>query len=1255
MEQRRYTPTDLDHLEASQRQGALALFHLAQALAARRPRGTRLTVLTSDAQQVDEGMPVANPFAASLHGLTRTLARELSFLRTTCIDLDRDDLARCAQLGCWDALLDRIDAEPAGTPMSETALRDGVRLVKRLEPAELGEPAADRLPLRAGGRYLLVGGAGGLGQVIGEHLARTYGARLMLVGRRAAGELPYDLLDGLRRAGAEVEYHRADITEPGEIGAAVARMRERFGGVDGVIHTAFRLADRTLARMDEDTFRAALDPKVRGTVALCGALGTEQLDFLALFSSAIAHTGNPGQANYAAGSTFLAAYGRSMAGRLHWPVTVFDWGFWGEQGVVATEEHRRRLADWGIAPLSATEGVRAFRASLAGRALQIAPLKADGSLAEVTPVATGIVHRAEPATRPSVLDPVRAAVRAEQAERAEPYASDYLDSVDAYGRRLVRSVLSSAGLLAGTGLPASTATNSRQRLYEALLAAVNGEIPQGAANGNELQRLRGELVRRFPHSVTVLVLLDDCAAALPAVLTGTRRGLEVLFPGGSDHRVAALYHDDPRTSHFNALCTTAVRTAVKALLDARGADALRPVSILEIGAGTGGTTRPVLDSLDGFGTAVRYHCTDLSPTLVGAAQQGFASGRPHVECRVLDIAGDLAAQGFGKTERYDLVLATNVLHATPDIRRTLANVAELMNPGALLVLNEATRVLDSITPVFGLTDGWWLAEDPQLRLPHAPLIGPGGWQALLVEAGMSAVTRHGVPGWTDEQAGQQVFLAERGTWRTTVQAAPTVPAASAPATLPPTALAGTPSQTGARAAVLESATGDQPLFTRTVEHLTALYADLLRLPPAELDPATPLSAYGTDSLTTMEAAERLERDLGPVPQEALFTGDSVEGIARQLIDRSGAALADLLLPGREQAAQPQDPVTRPQAVPEVEPIAIVGMAGRYPAAEDLDAFWARLLAGASAVTEVPADRWPLADHHDPSGSAPGRSYHRWGPSWTAWTGSIHCCSGSPREAERMDPAQRLFLETAWETLEDAGWPPSRLRAAHGGHGPRVGVFVGVMHGQYQLLAAEQWGRGHRVQANSSAWSIANRVSHCFGLTGPSMAVDTACSSALTALHLAVQSLRSGECSAALAGGVNVILHPSHHLDLSTAKMLSRDGRARAFDTAADGMVTGEGVGAVLLKRLSDALRDGDRIHACVLGSAVNADGPTEGFAVPSVDAQVALVQEALRSAGADADSIQYVEAQATGSPSVTPSNWPRCAGPTIWAVPGASW
>ncbi|WP_327301294.1 SDR family NAD(P)-dependent oxidoreductase [Streptomyces goshikiensis] len=1233
VEQRRYTPTDLDHLEASQRQGALALFHLAQALAARRPRGTRLTVLTSDAQQVDEGMPVANPFAASLHGLTRTLARELSFLRTTCIDLDRDDLARCAQLGCWDALLDRIDAEPAGTPMSETALRDGVRLVKRLEPAELGEPAADRLPLRAGGRYLLVGGAGGLGQVIGEHLARTYGARLMLVGRRAAGELPYDLLDGLRRAGAEVEYHRADITEPGEIGAAVARMRERFGGVDGVIHTAFRLADRTLARMDEDTFRAALDPKVRGTVALCGALGTEQLDFLALFSSAIAHTGNPGQANYAAGSTFLAAYGRSMAGRLHWPVTVFDWGFWGEQGVVATEEHRRRLADWGIAPLSATEGVRAFRASLAGRALQIAPLKADGSLAEVTPVATGIVHRAEPATRPSVLDPVRAAVRAEQAERAEPYASDYLDSVDAYGRRLVRSVLSSAGLLAGTGLPASTATNSRQRLYEALLAAVNGEIPQGAANGNELQRLRGELVRRFPHSVTVLVLLDDCAAALPAVLTGTRRGLEVLFPGGSDHRVAALYHDDPRTSHFNALCTTAVRTAVKALLDARGADALRPVSILEIGAGTGGTTRPVLDSLDGFGTAVRYHCTDLSPTLVGAARQGFASGRPHVECRVLDIAGDLAAQGFGKTERYDLVLATNVLHATPDIRRTLANVAELMNPGALLVLNEATRVLDSITPVFGLTDGWWLAEDPQLRLPHAPLIGPGGWQALLVEAGMSAVTRHGVPGWTDEQAGQQVFLAERGTWRTTVQAAPTVPAASAPATLPPTALAGTPSQTGARAAVLESATGDQPLFTRTVEHLTALYADLLRLPPAELDPATPLSAYGTDSLTTMEAAERLERDLGPVPQEALFTGDSVEGIARQLIDRSGAALADLLLPGREQAAQPQDPVTRPQAVPEVEPIAIVGMAGRYPAAEDLDAFWARLLAGASAVTEVPADRWPLADHHDPSGSAPGRSYHRWG----AFLDGVDRFDPllfriSPREAERMDPAQRLFLETAWETLEDAGWPPSRLRAAHGGHGPRVGVFVGVMHGQYQLLAAEQWGRGHRVQANSSAWSIANRVSHCFGLTGPSMAVDTACSSALTALHLAVQSLRSGECSAALAGGVNVILHPSHHLDLSTAKMLSRDGRARAFDTAADGMVTGEGVGAVLLKRLSDALRDGDRIHACVLGSAVNADGPTEGFAVPSVDAQVALVQEALRSAGADADSIQYVEAQATGSP-----------------------
>ncbi len=299
VEQRRYSPTDLDHLELSQRHGCLALFHLARSIAELRPQGTRLTVVTNDSQQTDDALPTANPFAASLHGLTRTLAREMPFLTVVGVDVAGAELAHCSAVDTWDSLLARIDAEPGGSPHEEVALRDGARLTKRLMPVRMPEGETRRSPFRAGGRYLVVGGASGLGAAISERLARDFGARLLIVGRRPRS-LPEGLLAGLRRAGAaSVDYAAADVTDPSAMRNVVSRMRERFGGVDGVFHSAFVLSDRTIARADDVSFTAALGPKVRGTVALCEALAAEPLDFLALFSSAIAHTGNPGQSNYA--------------------------------------------------------------------------------------------------------------------------------------------------------------------------------------------------------------------------------------------------------------------------------------------------------------------------------------------------------------------------------------------------------------------------------------------------------------------------------------------------------------------------------------------------------------------------------------------------------------------------------------------------------------------------------------------------------------------------------------------------------------------------------------------------------------------------------------------------------------------------------------------------------------------------------------------------------------------------------------------
>ncbi|GCB52025.1 SDR family NAD(P)-dependent oxidoreductase [Streptomyces sp. NL15-2K] len=1259
----RYSHEDLDHLERSQERGAVALFHLARAFAAARPRGARLTVVTCGVQQPDPAVPADNPFAASLIGLTRSLARELPFLKAGLLDLDPAELA---EGGGMEALLDAVTTAADEGTVAERALRGGVLLECGLAEAQLPPTDEDALPLRRGGSYLVLGGAGGLGSVIARHLAGRYGARLALVGRRPCDALPAGYLDGLREAGAEVLYESADVTDPEAMRRVVRAVRERFGSIDGVVHSAFVLADRTLERMDEPTFRAALDPKVRGTVVLEQVLADQDLDFVALFSSAISHTANPGQANYAAGSTFQDAFGRYLSARLRRRVRLFNWGFWGESGSVATAEYRARISASGVEPLSDEQGLDAFRRVLAAPVTQIAPIRL------AAPPAGPARRLQEPAA------PALAGAAAEGAAEglgtgtAALPGRDYFDRVERLARQQIMDALRGPGGLRPKEridlerlAERLSVVPGRRRLLAAAYAALvhGGHLTADGtvtALHQDASTLRADLAGTHPHSAGALELIADCAAALPDVLAGRRAGLELLFPGGSDRRVAPLYHDDPRSAFFNNACAGAVRAAVARVLDEEPGAA---ASVLEIGAGTGGTSRPVLQALAPYGSRLSYDYTDLATGLVRRAQQRLGAEHPFVRFRALDVSTDPQAQGF-PAGGWDVVLAANVLHATPDLRQTLANCRRLLRPGGVLVLNEATRVLDSVNVVFGLTDGWWAYQDGELRLPHAPLLQPAAWRAVLAASGFRDVRAQGAPGVPDAESGQHILIAEHDGWTDV----PTVGAAAVTVPAPPR-----PAPQRAREAPAVSSPSADALI-RAVTWLTGAFAEALRIPAQELEAAAPLEVYGADSLITMEVADRAERelgaDIGPLP----FLGGTIGSVAEVLAaagkfgDDGASAEPDASALDRQAEDGDQAPATRvpasaaagqvvataepavasggaafatgersdarprsPRSIRPPEPIAVVGLAGRYPGADTLDAFWENLRTGRRSIGEVPKDRWTPSQHHD----APGRPPHRWG----GFLEGVDLFDPrlfriSPREAERMDPQERLFLQCVWEALEDSGSTAEGLRARAGA--PGVGVFVGVSGSPYQQLSLERWGRGHREAPPSGAWSVANRVSHVYRFGGPSIAVDTVCSSSLTALHLACASLRGGECAAAVAGGVSLVLHPSHHLALSAATMLSSDGRGRAFSAAADGIVTGEGVGAVVLKPLAAALRDGDRVHGVLLASGINSNSSTGAYATPDRAAQHRLLSGVLDRAGLRPGDIQYVEAASAGSPLADP-------------------
>ncbi|MFN9546075.1 MAG: type I polyketide synthase [Cyanobacteriota bacterium] len=314
-----------------------------------------------------------------------------------------------------------------------------------------------------------------------------------------------------------------------------------------------------------------------------------------------------------------------------------------------------------------------------------------------------------------------------------------------------------------------------------------------------------------------------------------------------------------------------------------------------------------------------------------------------------------------------------------------------------------------------------------------------------------------------------------------------------------------------------------------------------------------------------------------------------------------------------------------------EPIAIVGMACRFPGgATTPAAYWQNLRDAIDAVCEVPAERWNLAEVYDPDPTAAGKMNARCGsflPDVDRFDPAFFGLS--PREAISLEPQQRLLLEVAWEALESAHLIPEHL------FGSRTGVFVGIDGNDYDGLIDERAPqlRDELYSATGNAASVASgRLSYVFGFTGPSLSIDTACSSSLVAIHEACQSLRAGECERALAGGVNLILRPDLTITLCKAQMLSPSGRCHVFDAGADGYVRGDGCGVLVLRRLSDALRNEEPILAVIRGSMVNQDGRSSGLTAPSGPSQQAVIRAALAAADASPAEIGYVEAHGTGTP-----------------------
>jgi len=414
----------------------------------------------------------------------------------------------------------------------------------------------------------------------------------------------------------------------------------------------------------------------------------------------------------------------------------------------------------------------------------------------------------------------------------------------------------------------------------------------------------------------------------------------------------------------------------------------------------------------------------------------------------------------------------------------------------------------------------------------------------------------------------------------------------------------------------ESTTPNQPPVSAIIEWLVRELAQVVDINQEAVATNESFSHFGLDSAKAAGLLSRLGEFLGrEIPVTLAWKYPTIEALTNYLCGKPESA-------SRDSPSHSFPPATWNQ------PIAVIGMACRFPGAPDPAAFWDLLRSGHSAFREITSDRWDINAWYDPDLGKPGKMNARMAGLLERIDEFDPGFFGiSPREAIQMDPQQRLALELTWEALEDAGVKPGVLR------GSRTALFVGAMWHDYETIARKAGAEVTVHSATGQAFSIvANRISYALGLQGPSIALDTACSSSLVSVHLACRCLQAGDASLAVAGGVNMIISPDTMVAFCKFGGVSPTSQLCAFDARANGFVRGEGGGFVVLKSLNRALADGDPIYAVIRGTAVNNDGASNGLTAPNPQAQESVLGEACARAGIQAADVHYVEAHGTGTP-----------------------
>ncbi|WP_165583431.1 SDR family NAD(P)-dependent oxidoreductase [Aquimarina atlantica] len=1222
-------------------------------------------VLTLDTHKIHH--TEANQFnGAGITGLAYSLAQGSYQFRIRNLDVSAKDLETAKDQA---QLLQMTLQEPPSDRGEVFKIRSGKRYQQKLY--KLNWNKQDITAIRQNGVYLIIGGSGTVGKIITHQLIEKYEASVVWIGRsEITSEKVKTAMQSFDEYKGNLEYLQADVTNLEAMKEAMSSIKQKYTTINGAIFSGMVFNfENSLDQTTEKEFSSIFDLKAQGSWVFYTALKKEALDFMCYFSSGQAYSfsGASKLSAYASGITYADSLVQSVRKESKFPIGIINWGFWKSSLDTMKEGNEEILTD-NFKALEDDEGYTCFEQFITelrnGRIRQVLCMKASEPIKELMNCNQKEFISYEkksvlPSIELSAQDieiPQEKINQLKAAEEKSELEDRLLQMLYCQIEQLIQSnnqekFLKISDVRKQCGIIDKYASwwdncfkrfnqNGYVKFKKGTISYLKKKNVEEVWNKWEVEK---EKHIQNPDQRAWITLVDNCLERLPEILTGKVLATDIIFPNASMEKVEGVYKNNLKSDTFNEIIANAVATYVQQKLEFDPEAKLR---ILEIGAGTGGTSAIVFSKLKPFKTSIDEYCyTDLSKVFFFHAEEKYVPDNPYVRCQRLDIEQPIEDQGI-EAGSYDLVIATNVLHATSDIRQTLCNAKAILNSDGYLFINELSTPALFNHLTFGLLDGWWLFKDAEVRMEGSPGVTPEGWQKILEEEGFQKVI---FPAEETHSLGQQIVLAQsngvvrRKTFKIQKQKGlshipvsgknkPEQPKKKISRPLKSSGLSPKPSQNISeytRGVILDSLSKTLKISLTSIDHNIAF------------------SDYGIDSILGVSFINQINEALAITLNTAIiFEHSSVNRLEKHIVNTYKEKIK-LPVEQQQDVLAIEDPeelskshnnketvipfnltgnrfqinknsfseLSSEQTNPNLSEIAVVGISGMFPKADNIEEFWNNLENGIDGVSELP-DSYLDQSNYFSTTKQPGKTRCKWG----GILEERDCFDPlffniSPKEAESMNPHQRLVLQESWKAIENAGYNPRDFSET------QTGIYIG----------AEPTGYTGDTFTGYSDAIIASRLSYILNLNGPSFVVNTGCSSSAVALHLACESLRNKETDVALAGGVNACLDQNVLIRLDKIEMLSPKGRCFTFDQTADGTIMSEGVGIVVLKRLEDAVKSGDKIYGIISGSGINQDGASNGITAPNGAAQEKLIVDIYNKFNIDPEKINYVEAHGTGT------------------------